>query len=320
MAETKVVDEYDKVMGTLKGWWAGFIESLPNIGMALVVLGISFFIAFRLKKLAVRLMNKFSENRAVNRLIATVITFLICAAGLFIALGILGLDKTVTSLLAGAGVVGLAVGLAFQEPIINTISGVVLAVRKNIRLGELIESNDYLGTVKTINLRETIIETPQGQMVFIPNKEVIMSPLKNYTRYGHRRIDLECGISYGEKLPNVKELVEKAIGQIEYVEKDKIDFIYTGFGDSSINFTVRYWITETGQRDYLHARSEGIMNIKSVFDNNDILIPFPIRTLDFDAKGGKTLRSMLSTDNNGSQDTAPMQSSPESSSQSNSNE
>lgn len=124
-------------------------------------------------------MNKFSENKAVNRLISTIMTVVIVIIGLFISLGVLGLDKTVTSLLAGAGVAGLAIGLAFQESLINTISGIVLAVRKNIRLGEHIESNGYNGKVKAVNLRETIIETIEGQMVIIPNKSVIQNPLIN---------------------------------------------------------------------------------------------------------------------------------------------
>lgn len=241
-------------------------------------------------------MNKFSENKAVNRLISTIMTVVIVIIGLFISLGVLGLDKTVTSLLAGAGVAGLAIGLAFQESLINTISGIVLAVRKNIRLGEHIESNGYNGKVKAVNLRETIIETIEGQMVIIPNKSVIQNPLINYTRYEKRRVNLECGISYGENLENVAEIAKDAIRKIAYFQNDSIDLVSTGFGDSSINFTLRYWLEDTSQRSFLHAVSDGIIFLKAAFEKNDILIPFPIRTLDFDAKGGKELKEMLVRD------------------------
>jgi len=280
----------------LEDWWVSVIKILPNLGIAVLVLVLTVFLSFRLKKIAVKIMNKFSENKAVNRLISAIMTVVIVIIGLFITLGVLGLDKTVTSLLAGAGVVGLAIGLAFQESLINTISGIVLAVRKNIRLSEHIESNGYNGKVKGVNLRETIIETFEGQIVIIPNKSVIQNPLINYTRYEKRRVDLECGISYGENLENVAEIAKDEIRKIAYVQNDSIDLMYTGFGDSSINFTLRYWLENTSQPSFLHAVSDGIISLKAAFDKNDILIPFPIRTLDFDAKGGKELKEMLVSD------------------------
>lgn len=280
----------------LEDWWVSVIKILPNLGIAVLVLVLTVFLSFRLKKIAVKIMNKFSENKAVNRLISAIMTVVIVIIGLFITLGVLGLDKTVTSLLAGAGVAGLAIGLAFQEPLINTISGIVLAVRKNIRLSEHIDSNGYNGKVKGVNLRETIIETFEGQIVIIPNKSVIQNPLINYTRYEKRRVDLECGISYGENLENVAEIAKDEIRKIAYVQNDSIDLMYTGFGDSSINFTLRYWLENTSQPSFLHAVSDGIISLKAAFDKNDILIPFPIRTLDFDAKGGKELKEMLVSD------------------------
>ena len=280
----------------LEDWWVSVIKILPNLVIAVLVLVLTVFLSFRLKKIAVKIMNKFSENKAVNRLISAIMTVVIVIIGLFISLGVLGLDKIVTSLLAGAGVAGLAIGLAFQEPLINTISGIVLAVRKNIRLSEHIESNGYNGKVKGVNLRETIIETFEGQIVIIPNKSVIQNPLINYTRYEKRRVDLECGISYGENLENVAEIAKDEIRKIAYVQNDSIDLMYTGFGDSSINFTLRYWLENTSQPSFLHAVSDGIISLKAAFDKNDILIPFPIRTLDFDAKGGKELKEMLVSD------------------------
>lgn len=107
---------------------------------------------------------------------------------------------------------------------------------------------------------------------------------------------MECGISYGENLENVAEIAKDAIRKIAYFQNDSIDLVSTGFGDSSINFTLRYWLEDTSQRSFLHAVSDGIIFLKAAFEKNDILIPFPIRTLDFDAKGGKELKEMLVRD------------------------
>jgi small conductance mechanosensitive channel len=218
------------------------------------------------------------------------------ATGIFVALSILQLDKAVTSLLAGAGIIGLALGFAFQDIAANFVSGVLMAIRRPVRLGDVIESNSYFGSVVNINLRSTIIRTMQGQHVHIPNKDIFNKPIVNYSEEGKRRIDLKCGVSYGDDLEKVKKIVLEAITSIDYlITKDEITFFYKEFGDSSINFEVRYWVNFKKQPDYLAAPSDGVMRIKKAYDENNIMIPFPIRTLDFGIKGGEILNEQLQT-------------------------
>ena len=123
--------------------------------------------------------------------------------------------------------------------------------------------------------------------------------LVNYSAYGTRKVDLSCGVSYGDDLEKVKRLSVEAVREkVEACDKDKeIEFFFTEFGDSSINFLLRFWIRDYNQPSYLRARSEAIMALKKTFDENDIMIPFPIRTLDFGIKGGETLREMLGKSN-----------------------
>ncbi|MEX0648198.1 MAG: mechanosensitive ion channel family protein [Balneolaceae bacterium] len=206
----------------------------------------------------------------------------------------LNLDGTVTSLLAGAGIIGLALGFAFQDIAANFISGVLLSTRHPFGIGDIIETNEFFGTVQKLNLRNTIILTPQGQIVYIPNKAVFENPFTNYTKNGERRIDLACGISYGDDLEKVKEVTLKAVSGIEHRDKNRdVEFFYSEFGDSSINFLVRFWVNFHLHKDFWEPQSEAIMAIKKAFDDNDIMIPFPIRTLDFGIKGGEKLNTML---------------------------
>lgn len=108
------------------------------------------------------------------------------------------------------------------------------------------------------------------------------------------RVDLQCGISYGDDLEKVKSVAMGAIDSVSSrnTERD-VEFFYEEFGDSSINFVARFWIEYGGHQDFLAARSEGIMRLKKAFDENDIMIPFPIRTLDFGIKGGERLATVL---------------------------
>jgi small conductance mechanosensitive channel len=154
-------------------------------------------------------------------------------------------------------------------------------------VGDVVETNGEFGKVEKISIRYTVVATPQGQKTIIPNRKVLDSLLKNYTISGERRIDLECGISYGDDLQKVKNIAIEAIEKIEGIDSSKkVEFFYVGFGDSSINFVVRYWIQFSSQQEYMEARSQGVMRLKSAFDENNITIPFPIRTLDFGIKGG----------------------------------
>jgi small conductance mechanosensitive channel len=110
---------------------------------------------------------------------------------------------------------------------------------------------------------------------------------------GKRRIDLTIGISYGEDLEKVKKITMDCLAGMKGLSTiDDITFFYTEFGDSSINYVLRIWINSADQPEFLGAGSEAIMRIKKAYDENDITIPFPIRTLDFGIKGGVSLDEM----------------------------
>lgn len=211
----------------------------------------------------------------------------------FIALSVLQLDKAVTSILAGAGIIGLALAFAFQDIASNFISGIFLSVRKPLYVGDIVKIKDYMGKVEEINLRDTVIKTYQGQMVIIPNKDVFQNPIENYTLLGKRRLDLNVGISYGEDLESVKSLTIQAVKDIDgLVEEEEVTMFYTGFGDSSINYVIRLWINVHDNVNILEVQSQCILRIKKVYDEHNIMIPFPIRTLDFGIKGGVSLSEM----------------------------
>src|SRR5699024_9041806 len=105
----------------------------------------------------------------------------------------------------------------------------------------------------------------------------------NYTKNFERRIDLTCGVSYGDDLEKAKKLAIEAVESLDSYDSSKpIELFYTEFGGSSINFDIRFWVYFARNPDFLSVRSDAIVAIKKKFDENDISIPFPIRTLDFD--------------------------------------
>lgn len=278
----------------LGSWWRQFVLHLPNLAIAVLVVVVFWLAAKLARQVMHRLLTRFSHSEQITKLIENVAYIALLSFGVFIALGILGLDKTVTSLLAGAGILGLALGFAFQDLGANFISGIYLAIRHTFRVGELIETNDFFGTVTKINLRSTELRTPPGQVVLIPNKEVFENPITNFSVTGDRRVDLKVGISYGDDLAKVRRVTVQAVEGVPGRDtRREVELFFEEFGDSSINFTVRFWIPFRKQTDYLKARSEAVERIKSAYDREGITIPFPIRTLDFGIKGGRRLDEVM---------------------------
>ena len=283
----------EMIIEKVKNWFDVFVSMLPNMAAAIVIM-IAFIVLAKLGALMVRkIFKKTSSNVALKNLFSTTIYYAIIGIGLFIILGVLKLDKAVTSLLAGVGILGLALGFAFQDITANFVSGIIIAFRRPFMLGDIVEVNDIMGIAARTNLRVTVIETFQGQEVYIPNKDVLQSPIYNFTTLGKRRIDLAVGVSYGDDLEKVESLVKETIKNLDgIIDPENTIFDYEEFGSSSINFNVRFWIEYPDQPGFLQLRNQAIKAIKQAFDENDITIPFPIRTLDFGIKGGEKLSEM----------------------------
>lgn len=290
---------YELITGKLEGWLTSAIEMLPNLVLALLIVVAFYVLAKVIRKFVGNMLSRITDNKTVTGLAETLLAVLVMGVGFFFALSILNLDGTVTSLLAGAGIIGLALGFAFQDIAANFIAGVLLSIRHPFGIGDIIETNGLFGTVEKLNLRNTILRTPQGQFIYVPNKEVYENPFTNYTRTGKRRIDLACGVSYGDDLEKARKVAVETLSSLDMRDESKeVEFYYNEFGDSSINFSIRFWIYFDRLPDFLGAQSEAIMALKKAYDKNDIMIPFPIRTLDFGIRGGEKLNRVMEASSN----------------------
>lgn len=281
---------YQLILGKLALWLKELIRLLPNIALATIILVLGFMLAKTIRNFFKKLLKRFIHNEALDNLFGSLIYVFFIGIVIFTALSVLKLDKAVTSILAGAGILGLALAFAFQDIAANFMSGIFLSVRRPLHVGDIVKIKDYMGKVEEINMRDTVIRTYQGQMVIIPNKEVFQNPIENYSLLGKRRIDLTAGVSYGDDLEKVLLVTIAAVKEIEGLStEDEVTMFYTDFGDSSINYVIRFWISTLASADFLDIRSQAIMKIKRAYEQNDIMIPFPIRTLDFGIKGGVSL-------------------------------
>ncbi|MEM9982669.1 MAG: mechanosensitive ion channel domain-containing protein [Bacteroidota bacterium] len=236
----RLLNAWNKIVTKLSDWLDTFLVNLPNIIIAIIVFMATLFVSKYINRLTERLLERSSLQQSMKNLIARLVSVVIILLGLFLVLGVLNLSRALNTILAGAGVAGLAVGLALQGALANTYSGIVLSYIDHIKYGDWVQSNNFEGEVVNIDLRAVTIKQPDNNLVYIPNKLVVESPIKNYSTTAQSRVILQSGVAYDSDLRAVKELT--------------IDIIAKAF--------------------------EAIMLVKEAFDKQGITIPFPIRTLD----------------------------------------
>lgn len=274
----------DKLIIKLWGWLEAFIVMLPNLVLALLVVAAAVQLSRWLERLVAELLRRLTGNQPISLLMARVARLAGMLLGLFFALTLLKLEKTVTSLLAGVGVVGLALGFAFQDIAANFMSGIMMALNRPFDVGDLVEVAGRVGRIRTLAFRATELETLDGLAISIPNKEIFQGAIVNYTQTPQRRLELTVGTAYCDDLPKVRRVVVEALAELPLRLRGRpVEVFFEEFGDSSINSRVCVWLERSDQHSYRTARSEAMIAIKAAFDREGITIPFPIRTLDFGA-------------------------------------
>ncbi len=274
----------DLIYAELIRWSRAGIKLIPNLGLAILILIVFSFLSRWVSRWGVQGLNRISHNVSLINLAGALARVLLMAVGLFIALGVLGLDKTVASLLTGAGILALAVGFAFQDLTANFISGTMIALARPIQVGDTVETNGYTGKVIDIKLRSVVIDNGQGQTVEIPSKDVFQKPITNYSRIGQRRIELAANVSYLDDLDRTQRVAQQAIRQLPFVLPERpVDLYYKAFGDNSIQFVVWFWIDPV-KTSPMSASSEGMKAIKNAFSMNQITLFFPTVTFDLKQK------------------------------------
>lgn len=269
---------FGKAVDKISSWIDAFIGHIPNMAVAVLVFIVFFISAKYSKRWVERLFDRSSRNDVIKNLSSSIVYFTVIGLGVFIILEVLNLKTAVTSLLAGVGIVGIALGFAFQDIAANFLSGIILAYRKPFDISDIIQTGDFIGSVSQINIRDTVIKTFQGQEVVIPNRSVIQNPIINYTILGERRVDLPFRALFNEDISKIRLLVIQTLASIDQItRKEDIDLVFTGYDHSAINYEIRFWINYRREKDYIDTQSLVIMRIHKTFEENGISAPFTVR-------------------------------------------
>ncbi len=257
-------------------WQADLSTLLPKLAVALLIFLVSLYLAKLVSGMLLRVLERRKVNSGAERLVSETVRWSIIVYGSVMALQQFA---DVTAFLAGLGILGFTVGFALQDVMKNFAAGVLLLLQKPFRIGDNISVAGFDGTVTAIDLRSTEIRTFDGRTVIVPNADVLNHAIINFTRSVNRRVELPVGVAYGSDLEQVQKLAMDAVGQVPGLLSDPApQVVFRNFGDSSINFTVFYWV-DTAQIGLFAAQDAGLKLIKRAFQEQGIEIPYPIRTV-----------------------------------------
>ena len=259
----------DYIHGILENWKQALLAFMPNLVLALVVLAAFVALARMAKKVSLRAYSRsLKTNMDIPKIISSSIYFLLLLAGTFIVLQILGLEKVLTKLIAGAGIIGIIAGFAFQDIAANAFAGLLLNTQQPLKEGDWVLVNSSYGSVIKIGLLTTSLQTNAGQEVFVPNQIIYNTAVSNYTTFRKRRVSLSGSVTAVAGTDTLKPLVINEIKNVDLVlPGEEINFYYTGIDSTFVNFEICFWISFSSENDFKEAASDTIIQLKEQLEN-----------------------------------------------------
>ena len=255
------------------------VKALPGILSAVIVLLLTKYAVQIISNIVNRASQRTIESSSLKLLLDKACRVGIWTIGILLACVIAFPGFKLGDIIATLGVGSIAIGFAFQDIFKNFLAGIILLVEEPFRIGDEIAIDNYQGKVEDINIRTTEIRTYQGEKVLLPNSTVFTDAVRVVTAFDYRRTDLAVGVDYNTPLPQAKKLLYDTITNVfGVVDNPTPEIDLVNFGDSSIDFVVRYW-SSSPQKQFRNVQTQAIIAIKKALDEADIIIPYPIRTL-----------------------------------------
>lgn len=256
----------------LKEWMeAGWGKLTVGSALSALALGLVCLAAARLvQSLARKLLDRSGMDGRVQRYVLQGLRGLMYVLTGLIVAGSLGVD--VTSLIAVVSMFGLAVSLAVQDVLGNVAGGMVLLFSKPFTLGDYVSTADGEGEVAEITLTHTKLDTPGGQRVMLPNSKLTAGQIVNYTVRGVRRADHTVTASYDDEPEAVRRACLKALERTPNILPDPApQVVLTAYGESSIEYHVRFWAKT---EDYWDAHFASLEEIRRAFAEDGVTMTY----------------------------------------------
>lgn len=257
-------------------FWSSYGDHILAFGLkafgALIVLVLGLRVA-RWLGLMVRTvaMKQESIDNTLGNFFGSLVRWAVTAAVFIAVLQVFGVPAT--SFVAILGALTLAIGLSLQGALGNIASGVMIMIFRPYKLGDYVEAAGAAGTVKDINLFQTVLATPDNVQVMIPNSQAIDGVIKNYSGYDTRRVDVLFGIDYDDDIDKAISIISSIVAADDRIMSEPEPFAkVVNLSDSSVDIQTRNWVAAG---DYWDVKFDLTKKVKEAFDQQGITIPYP---------------------------------------------
>lgn len=269
-ARGAIQDSVEKTSGLFDDAIDYIRSSLPMIAMALAILVIGLLVSKLIAKIVGKAVSKSNVNGSAKSFLVSLIKIILYVVVIIMALSVLNVPMS--SIITILGAAGLAISLALQNCLSNLSGGFIILFTKPFKVGDTIDLDSSVGTVRDIGIFYTKLMTFDGKTVFIPNGKVTEAKIVNYTETPSRRIDLSFNISYSADFGRARELILGIIAEEKLILSSPEPVVrMSAHNNSAVTIDVLVWVNNA---DYLTEKYNMTEAVKSVFDGNGIEIPF----------------------------------------------
>ncbi len=248
-----------------------FVEYGPRLLGAILVLLAGSWVIRQLMRGMDRMLEKRGIDESLKPFLKSITRVLLRALLFVSVLGMVGVDML--SFVAILGAAGLAIGMALSGTLQNFAGGVIILLFKPFRVGDYIEAQGYAGSVKEIQIFNTVLKTPDARIIIIPNGSLSNSSMINYSAEEKRRVEWTFSIAYGDDVEHAKKILRQLMEADERVLREPELFIaVAALADSSVNIVVRAWVNAADYWPLFFHMNELVYNS---FNKEGINIPFP---------------------------------------------
>ncbi len=256
----------------------GLIAAVPMLLVALAVVLCGWWLGRWVSRHALfdRMSNRNPFLRALAR---TTAQWLITGVALLLALQLMDATALVGAVLGTTGVLGIAIGFAFKDTLENYLAGFLMSLRRPFAPRDHVVIDGNEGLVISMNARATILMTPDGNHLRLPNALVFRSVMLNYTRNPNRRFDFDVGIGVQEDLAHAQRICVAELGRVSGVLRDPPprSFI-AALADSNVQVRFLAWVDQRSH-DFMSVKSEAIRGVKLALEEQGMDMPEPIYRL-----------------------------------------
>ena len=271
-------------------WVEGAIAALPNLVVAIIIVGL----AWGLGKLAKKLVISAAEARnrhSLGQVLGGFAFGIMVVMGIALALTVLAPSLSVGDLIGSLGIGSVAIGFAFKDILQNWLAGLLILIRQPFTVGDQIVSGEWEGTVEEIETRATLIRTYDNQLVVVPNGDIYTRPVLVKTHYETRRSQYDVGVGYSTDLERACDIAVRELKACKGVLSDPPpEALPWELAGSGVNIRIRWW-TESDRASVVKVNAQVIDRLKTAYSEANIDIPYETRVVLFhdqtDERDGK---------------------------------